>query len=1391
MILTLLKKTFALLLTASLILLLVLAVYVSLGRQLMPYVSNYHQDIEAQLSERLGQTLRFGVIEGRWSRFNPILTLRDVTISAPLSGAGAPPNFPTLQVNNLSLELNAWASLLQWRWLLSSITIESPEFTLEESADGRWQLYGFESDPNLALDPDKALNLVSRVQDLSMTNMRLHLRRANGYSRVFERSRLRIQNRNAQHFLHLDVWQDDVIGPLSVAAELSGDRVADLSGQLYVLLPNADYSELVAREIGDKASLSEFEGNAELWLSLQDGQMQSLQGNLDVARLGLHAPESYFLEDISSQFFLSRESESKTWELWLERFGFRWNAMQWRPSNLYLNYAEGGQTSLAADLFNLSISTGLLGDSSVLPEEGRLQLLEHNPRGELTNLDLEWMPSEENAGGGEIRLIANLNDVAMNARGPVPAIWGIDGYTELRYDLQQRKLTGFADVDSRRLMFQLPNLFNDVWVYDRVNGRVSIDLDVSQGQQLSLSSSVIVAESQVATGRAQFSLLTKNSKDEEPVADLELMVGITRGDVSQKAIYLPTSPAVKDGLRNLMTWLDEAILDGTALNSGLIFRGSVLPTSDPSTRTLQMVFDVENGTLRFDPQWPVLDSLNGKVLIDDRNVDIRVSSGQSLGIGFDSTTAAIRPSETGQGNWLTVGGRGAGEAQLALHYLQETPVTSGFGNYIADWQGQGEVGITLDLRIPLGIAGSSPQVDVGLQLQDDALYIPEFELNFAEVNGTMQYSSQTGLVGQDIQATLFDEAISVDLQSNVDDNRTTITRVEIGGAVDVPALRAWPKQSDFVVNMLGRATGKIDYMALLEIAQPASDGVGQQIDSATRRLTLDSTLQGIDLNYPAPFRKLADGVLPMHMTIDFLENREDLGVSLADIASLNIGLQDGQIRNGLVFLGKQSEGVSVRRLNANAPGLDVLGTLQHFDYSEWMDALGDTSSGTANPSSGGNFASLRNAINAVDVTIADAYAFGLNAQDINVQIASEPQFWKLSLASEVVGGEIQVPYASDMPLDVNLDYLHLPEPEEPAVPEPDFDMSFVGAPGPDDSYWTEAPRIDSLATLDPRFFPNMRFKAQAINRGESDYGSWQFLLKPNEGGAVFSDLLLDTRGVRAGKAGEEGRVVWTYDGKTHHSYFSSVLETGNLATVLSNYGYAPSLESSSAEFHVSVDWPGSPAFFSVESLSGDVDLRVLEGRFLQSNAGAANSALKLISIINFDALVRRLRFSDDLLRRGLSYEQIYGSLKINDGIVDIVDRLQIIGPASLFQVSGQLDLAQQTIDGNLFITLPLSDNIPWMSGIAMLNNLINWQVAVGVFLFDQIFGDQVDSLTSAQYTLKGPWEGLEPRLNQVFGTPGAPAGPPGTRATPTPGDPSTQGAASPGNLVEPPTATAN
>jgi uncharacterized protein YhdP len=105
-----------------------------------------------------------------------------------------------------------------------------------------------------------------------------------------------------------------------------------------------------------------------------------------------------------------------------------------------------------------------------------------------------------------------------------------------------------------------------------------------------------------------------------------------------------------------------------------------------------------------------------------------------------------------------------------------------------------------------------------------------------------------------------------------------------------------------------------------------------------------------------------------------------------------------------------------------------------------------------------------------------------------------------------------------------------------------------------------------------------------------------------------------------------------------------------------------------------------------------------------------------------------------------------------DGQVHIEDRLVISGPSSLYQITGDLNLKDESIVGEMYLTLPVSNNIPWIGLLTA-----NIPLAVGAYLFDRIFGDQVNTLTSAVYTLEGPWEDLEPEFKQAFGSPESPA----------------------------------
>ena len=170
-----------------------------------------------------------------------------------------------------------------------------------------------------------------------------------------------------------------------------------------------------------------------------------------------------------------------------------------------------------------------------------------------------------------------------------------------------------------------------------------------------------------------------------------------------------------------------------------------------------------------------------------------------------------------------------------------------------------------------------------------------------------------------------------------------------------------------------------------------------------------------------------------------------------------------------------------------------------------------------------------------------------------------------------------------------------------------------------------------------------------------------------------------------------------------HSELTGVLVADDISSVLEANGYAPSVESDRAVFVTEVGWPGSPAFFSNDHLGGRIDMRVDDGRFLRDSD--SGGALRLVSFINLSAIFQRLRFSGDLVRNGLAFDEITGEFDINDGLLQIKDRLVISGPSSLYQINGEVDLAEETVEGEMSITLPVSNNLPW---IGLLSSISLW-----------------------------------------------------------------------------------
>ncbi|MQK16693.1 AsmA-like C-terminal region-containing protein, partial [Escherichia coli] len=111
-----------------------------------------------------------------------------------------------------------------------------------------------------------------------------------------------------------------------------------------------------------------------------------------------------------------------------------------------------------------------------------------------------------------------------------------------------------------------------------------------------------------------------------------------------------------------------------------------------------------------------------------------------------------------------------------------------------------------------------------------------------------------------------------------------------------------------------------------------------------------------------------------------------------------------------------------------------------------------------------------------------------------------------------------------------------------------------------------------------------------VMQGDALVGAWSLKARPTSTGVRFDDLSLQLKGLQLG-----GSAGWDGAPGASGSWYKGRLEGENLADVLKAWGYAPSATSERFRLDVDGSWPGSPAWFSMERLSGRLDASLRHG----------------------------------------------------------------------------------------------------------------------------------------------------------------------------------------------------
>lgn len=1338
-----------------------LAAYVSLGRQFMPVVSQYGNFFEQQLSAVAGVPVSIDSLTGSFSGFNPILQIDGLNLNViDGSESDQPASAGALFFSSATIVLDVPMSIWRRQWVLEDFRVENLEINVEQAPNGSWRLQGMGASGSQSMELASVYDALLRISRLDMAGISVNIKNQSGAQFRFNDGSASIRNQDATHYIHAAAFPERSRAEVKVSLEVVGLALSEMTGQLHVDIPVGNYSELAAGEYGDQFTLTELLGGAGLWLNLESGQAKSLIVQPQVSRLAFKGPYSegttlqQFSGIVSADFEESQIGAIS--RLDFSDMHLSWSGINWLNFNSSLSVSPAKDIVAVTDQVNIDLLSGLALASGFLPPQASEQLRQYSPKGFLENLNVSL--SLDNSEFKSLALNSNVRAVAASSVSGSPNLAGIDGYVELEFESTTGIISGLGEIESSNFSMNIPNVFSSTWDYSYANGALDFLIDISDGQEIRLQSSVIIAESDAVDAHAQFASYLRRYPDGRRESELDLYVGASRLDGQQKSLYLPDGPNIADGLRNTMQWLDEAVLAGEVTNAGILYRGSTLPGVASELKTFQSYFEMEKGQLLFSEDWPQINELSALVFTADNDVDVEVRSGHSLNLSLDGASGTVRQTSAG-GNLISINGDASGLTSDGLVYLQNAGVGEKLKEEFALWQAEGDFSATVDVNIPLGMPGAGTEVRLEMSVQENKLILPEYSLDVSALSGPVIFDTETGIEETSLTGNVFDRPAVFTLSSSINEGELETIYIDSVGSVAMPELIAWPLQSDFVADLLRQMNGEFNYNARLSLDQSS------EADSQAS-LMIETDLKGASTNFPEPFGKVAQETRPLVLNFGFGES-QTVGGSYGESLSFQMELQGSDINKGVVYVGSDFNDLE-SLLDNDVSGLVIVGEVPIVKVDQWSNFL--SSLGGGDTAADGS-----DSIAFVDVNVDDFELYGQTLPDVAMRIDANQEIpaWTVRLVSETILGQVDIPFSEDDYLLIDLEYLHLPGDGEEQVEVGAIDNlgetidenigealaeAIVETKG--SAQLSEENPIDALVDIDPRILPKLKFTTDDFSIGSNPYGSWQFTLDASERGAELTDLAFDFRGLRLGLGDEveddqdpsnspstlQPHFLWLYDGVEHRSELQGLLYADNMADVLSANGLAAVFESTSALFTADIQWPGSPAFFAASGLSGDLDMDIRDGRFLQDADG--NGALKLISIINFDAIMRRLRFSDDLLRRGLAYDEIAAELSLEDGLVTIEDRLVISGPSSLYQITGDLDLEQETISGELYVTLPVSRNIPWIGLLTA-----NIPLAVGAYLFDRIFGDQVNSLTSAVYTLEGPWEGLAPEFKQAFGSP--------------------------------------
>ncbi|WP_295855697.1 YhdP family protein [uncultured Xylophilus sp.] len=1371
------------------------AVWGVLHGWIVPNIADYRPRIEAAATRALGMPVRIGTITARSDGLVPSFSLGDVALQ-DAEGRDA---------LRLPLVVAALSPRSLLRLGFEQLYLEGLEIEVRRIADGRLFVAGRPLDPDRPDDGRAADWLFSQAEVVVKNGtVRWTDEQRGAPAAALQDVDLVLRNRPWRHAMRLDATPPPEWGarftamgrfrqPLLTARN---GRWQDWVGQAYLLAPDLDAAPL--RRYLDLSpwglEVASGRGALRLWADIDHARLRGGAADLAAADIDARFREATLpLQLDTLRLRLSGHRGDGGFDLATRGLQFQpREGAAWPGGNAELRIAHAAgrkpaQGELRADRLDLA-ALGRIAGALPIGEAGRAAVA-RAPEGLVERLHARWegdpaAPVGYKAEGRISRLgvaaqpapaalvaAAQAAEAALrrsqpNAHHHVHPPLGTPGVRNatVDFDLTQRGGSAQVAIDDGALEF--PGVFEQSvvpfaslraearWQRD-ADGRLSV-----QVPRATFANADAAGELRAAWHPAE------GARPHPGVLDLN--GSLSRADGTRVHRYLPQAiaPEVRHYVR-------DAVSAGTATGVQFRVRGDLahMPFHDPKQGEFRIAAKIRDADYAYVPAsiqpagqkpWPRLAGLAGELVFDGGGMEIRNA------VGRLALPGAARPSEIRvlkaearipdlAHTVVQVRAEARGPLADMLAVVDVSPLSTLTAGALAQATATGTADLKLALELPVAdIVHSKVQGSVVLA-GNDLRIRPDIPL-LARTRGTVAFT-ETGFTVAGAQARMLGGDVRLDggLRS------TAPPAVVLPGAAQAPAQGTVPPAlPEHVLNF--RAQGTVTAEGLRQAAEfgpvarmaRRAEGAAAYTASLTVRdghpeIAVQSTLQGLALDLPAPLGKPADAALPMRLATTVTRDgtgsaaRDEIAFDLGTVAAVryqrDLSGDTPRVVRGSVAVGLEADA------QAPLPEQGVAANLRFgaLDIDAWRAVFADATGrpmASASPSAGPASAPAASAGTLLQGYLPDSLAVRADAitaggRTLHRLVAGGSRsgpVWRASVDAEELGGYLEYRQGSTgTPARVFARLARLKVPESAAG---DFE-DLLDDPRPPPLPLAAADGAGSLLPALDIVVEDFELKGRHLGRVEVDAVN-RMAAQGRDREWHLNRLRLALPEATFAATGDWKRLA---PGATaRRTALDFRLEVRDSGALLARFGMPGILRRGAGVLQGQVDWRGSPFSPDYPSMDGRLQLDMAAGQFLKADPGLA----KLLGVLSLQSLPRRLALDfRDVFSEGFAFDFVRGDVRIDDGIAR-THNLQMKGVNAAVLMDGTADLKRETQDLRV-VVVPQID-----AGTASLvAAVINPAVGLGTFLAQLFLRGPLTAATTQEFHITGRWD--DPQIVKLTG----------------------------------------